>query len=281
MNSSCIRRFRRSNLEEINANCGRTVPRSAGKCPIQRITKEMGSAALRHRRPRCERSPGRPNGNIGPFPSPESGSWSVTQSLAGTRSEVWFFQIFRSAQHTKLNFIPRTGGAARFEWQHLHFWALHGRNALIHLFSSALLSALRILFVFIWAWAVSWAFIPQLEINLIKALRLSLANPDSFCHVFSVIWSVLSFRFEVEIRISMSKDESWNFLYFPLISMEQRLWMAGKEKLGSEELCCHQAPAEADLGVRTFIQSPVGLFVDLAVSPGVALPSRWLHLNKP
>lgn len=45
-------------------------------------------------------------------------------------------------------------------------------------------------------------------------------------------------------------------------------------ELGSEELCCRQAPAEADLGVRTFIQSPVGLFVDLAVSPGVALPSR-------
>lgn len=48
--------------------------------------------------------------------------------------------------------------------------------------------------------------------------------------------------------------------------------MGEKEKLGSEELCCHQAPAE--VGIRTFIQNPVGFFVDLAVSPGVALPSR-------
>lgn len=50
--------------------------------------------------------------------------------------------------------------------------------------------------------------------------------------------------------------------------------MGEKEKLGSEELCYRQAPAEAGLGVRTFIQNPLGFFVDLAVSPGVALPSR-------
>lgn len=52
------------------------------------------------------------------------------------------------------------------------------------------------------------------------------------------------------------------------------MWMGEEEKLGSEELCYHQAPAEGDLGVRAFIQNPVGFFVDLAVSPRLALPSR-------
>lgn len=50
----------------------------------------------------------------------------------------------------------------------------------------------------------------------------------------------------------------------------------GEEPLSSE-LCYHHVLQKQKLqicGVRAFIQSPAGLFVDLAVSPGVTVPSR-------
>lgn len=276
MNSSYIRRFRWSSSEEINANCGRAVTRSTGKCPIQRITKEMGSAAYRHHIPHWEQSPGRPNGNIGPFLSPESGSWSVTQSLAGTRSRVWFFQIIRSVQRAELNWRSNVPWVAAFALLSPSvpgvLWSIS--------FQVLCSQRYRILFAFIWAWAVSWAFIayfiPQLEINLIKAFQLCPANTDSFWHVFSVMaglkWKLESWCKRMRVEASfISPSLAWSGIcgWVRRRSWDQR--SSAIARLLQKQIW----------GVRAFIQNPVGFFVDLAASPGVALPSWWFHLNKP